>query len=183
MHGPNFNFGRVDTPLSSGRDDGLHPLTSVKLWDNPCWLSFRINHLAFAFNNPVYGWVESAYGLKRPEYVVLYSLSLKDGLAAQDISISSGFPKNTMSRAIQTLLERQLIRRAADETDRRSFVLRLTEEGRAIVAETTPPMVERERIMLDALTPAERHMLFDLLGKIILDSPRWPAAIQTEEKS
>ncbi|MBP0573337.1 MarR family transcriptional regulator, partial [Mycobacterium tuberculosis] len=107
----------------------LDPLTAVKLWQNPCWLSFRINFLALAFNNPVYGLIDAGAGIKRPEFVVLYSLYLKDGVAAKDVCVSSGFPKNAISRAIQVLLERDLVRRAEDAADRRSFSLRLTDAG------------------------------------------------------
>jgi DNA-binding MarR family transcriptional regulator len=162
---------------------GLHPLIAVKLWDNPCWLSFRINYLALTFNIPIYGWIEAHNGLKRPEFVVLYSLNLKDGVAAKDVCSASGFPKNTISRAIQILLKRRLIRRAADESDRRSFVLRLTPAGRRIVASAMPAMLERERVMLNALTPAERHMLFELMAKMVISSTEWPAAIEMEPQA
>jgi DNA-binding MarR family transcriptional regulator len=188
MDNPLHGFGEAAIPVAGiDGSDALNPLTAVKLWDNPCWLSFRINYLALNFNLPIYGWIEAQSGLKRPEFVVLYSLKLKDGVAARDVCQSSGFPKNTISRAIQILLKRQLIRRAADASDRRSFVLRLTDTGRRLAEEAMPAMLERERLMLGALTPAERHMLFELLGKMVIDSPNWPvqmgAADNAEELS
>lgn len=166
---------------ADGDGAALNALTAVKLWDNPCWMSFRINFLALAFNTPVYGVIEAQSGIKRPEFVVLYSLFLKDGVAAKDICVSSGFPKNTISRAIQVLLARKLIRRAEDAADRRSFVLRLTDAGRAVVDAFVAPMVERERIMLSALTAGERLMLNELLAKMVVDSPNWPSASHLEE--
>ena len=33
---------------------GLPPLLAVKLWQNPCWLSFRVNVIAAGFNRHVY---------------------------------------------------------------------------------------------------------------------------------
>jgi DNA-binding MarR family transcriptional regulator len=181
MDKPLYEFSGVRDRLDGAA--GLHPLIAVKLWDNPCWLSFRINHLALTFNIPIYGWIEAHHRLKRPEFVVLYSLRLKDGVAATDVCSASGFPKNTISRAIQILLKRRLIRRAADESDRRSFVLRLTPSGRRIVASAMPAMLERERVMLNALTPAERHMLFELMAKMVVSSAEWPAAIEMEPQS
>lgn len=154
----------------------LEPLTAVKLWENPCWFSFRINFLALAFNTPVYGLIDQSAGIKRPEFVVLYSLYLKDGVAARDVCVSSGFPKNTISRAIQVLLERGLVRRDADAADRRSFSLRLTAAGRDLVSAYMAPMIERERVMLASLTPAERAMLDELLAKMVVDSSNWPPA-------
>jgi DNA-binding MarR family transcriptional regulator len=160
----------------------VDPVIATKLWDNPCWMSFRINFLALAFNGPVYGLIEARSGIKRSEFVVLYSLYLKDGLAAKDVVNSTGFPKNTISRSIQTLLHRRLIRRAEDASDRRSFVLRLTATGRALVADFMAPMIERERVMLATLTPAERLTLNELLAKMIVDSPNWPTASHLQEE-
>jgi DNA-binding MarR family transcriptional regulator len=173
--------------LSRSRAEGaipaatdLHPLIAVKLWQNPCWFSFRINYLGLQFNLPVYGWIEQRYGLMRPEYVVLYSLGLRDGITAQDVCASSGFPKNTLSRAIQKLLRRRLVRRAADARDRRRYVLRLTKEGRRIFDETLMPMLEREQRMLAALSPDEQRTLSMLLARLVEDSPNWPTELAEE---
>ncbi|MCQ1571859.1 MarR family transcriptional regulator [Neorhizobium galegae] len=160
---------------------GVDDLVAVKLWQNPCWLSFRINFLALQFNEPIYRWIEKEYGLARPEFVVLYSLGLSDGLTASTISSSSGFPKNTMSRAIQKLIDKNIIRREVDAADLRSFVLYITDEGKRIVDQAMQPMVEREKVMLSGLTPAEKLMLSELLAKVVVDSPNWPPMINIEE--
>ena len=65
----------------------LHPLIALKLWENPCWFSFRINHLGFHFNIPIYGWIEQRYGLARPDYVVIYSLGLRFSAGQSDVRI------------------------------------------------------------------------------------------------
>lgn len=158
-------------------------IMSVKLWSNPCWFSFRVNYIALHFNNPVYGMIEARHGLLRPDFVALYSLNLKDRTTASEIAAGSGFPKNTLSRSIQKLLKMKLIRREADPHDLRSFVLCLSEEGRAIVSHAMADMVKRERQMLAALSPAERLTLSELLGKVVLDSPNWPAVIVPTEDS
>jgi len=161
----------------------LDTLLATKLWRNPCWFSFRINNLALQFNSAVYGWIEEKHGLLRPEFVVLYSVGLQDGTAATNIARSSGFPRNTLSRATQKLFERQLIRRDLDPNDGRSYVLRLTDTGRQIYDDAMVIMREREELMLATLTPAEQHMLYELLAKAIIDSPNWPASIQTPPTS
>jgi MarR family transcriptional regulator, temperature-dependent positive regulator of motility len=162
---------------------GLAPLLATKLWQNPCWLSFRVNFIGAGFNRRVYPDLERRHALKRPEVMVIYALRLRDGLTATEISVSSAFPKNTVSRAIQVLLRRKLVRRAIAANDRRSFVLRLTPAGRAIVDEAIPLMVEREQAMLAALSPAEQHMLHALLTKIVVASPAWGEACENEEPS
>lgn len=174
-----------DQAMGGGRDESaeheVNPIVAIKLWQNPCWFSFRINYLALQFNVPVYSWIEKRFGLARPEYVVLYSLALKDGIAARDICVSSGFPRNTISRAIQKLLDKKIICREVDSTDLRSFALHLTEKGKRIFHQTLKPMVERERTILSALSPAERFMLSELLAKAVIDSKNWPSSIHPEE--
>jgi DNA-binding MarR family transcriptional regulator len=169
---------RERTEVMPDAGEGLHPLIAVKLWDNPCWLSFRINYLGLQFNVPVYGLIEQRYGLVRPEYVVLYSLHLQDGIAAKDVCATAGFPKNTISRAIAKLLRRNLIQRAPDLVDRRSYVLRLTRAGRRILDETVALMVERERLMLASLSREEQRTLSKLLARIVIRSPNWPSTIE-----
>ncbi|MSP49539.1 MAG: MarR family transcriptional regulator [Alphaproteobacteria bacterium] len=158
----------------------IHPLIAVKLWENPCWFSFRINYLALRFNVPVYGRIAEHHNLSRPEYVVLYSLFLRDAIAAKDVCATAGFPKNTISRAIQKLLRRRLIRRATDLSDRRSFLLRLTAEGRRILEESTPPMVAHEKQMLAGLSLGEQQTLSRLLAKLVVVSPDCPTSPNRE---
>jgi DNA-binding MarR family transcriptional regulator len=160
----------------------LPRLVQAKLWENPCWLSFRINFLALHFNVPVYGWIERHWHLARPQYVVLYSLYLRDGSTAAEVCGSAGFPKNTLSRAIQRLLAKKLVSRTRSEADRRSYVLRLTAAGRRVLDATVPPMIEREDEMLHGLTVAERRQLAALLDKLVTDFPRWPAQLDLQEK-
>ncbi|WP_244467927.1 MarR family winged helix-turn-helix transcriptional regulator [Nitratireductor soli] len=177
--------GFTDPAMGGGLTDdaarAVDDLVGVKLWENPCWFSFRLNYLALGFNIPVYSWTEKHHGLARPEFVVLYSIGLKGGIAARDICSSSGFPRNTISRAVQKLLDKGIILREVAPDDQRSFVLHLTQKGRKIFDDTLLPMVEREQVLLARLTQAERLMLSELLAKMVVDSKNWPTSIDPEE--
>lgn len=149
---------------------GLDAVTTARLWDNPCWFSFRINYLSLRYNIPLYGWVEKEYGLLRPQVAVIYALGLRDMVTARDIGMSYGFPKNTLSRAIHSLEKRGIVERHRDTLDRRSFLLTLTAEGRAIFAETLPRFVGGQEDMLSPLTAGERETLSVLLAKIVVNT-------------
>lgn len=169
--------GRSDAGDSRlNESDILH----TKLWSNPCWLSFRINYLALHYNNPIYGLIGADHDLLRPEFVVLYSLFLRDRTTLSEVVAGSGFPKNTLSRAIKKLTRLKLVRREGDLDDLRRVVLCLTDEGRAIVVAKMAPMIERERLMLETLSPAERMMLSDILSKLVIASRDWPEMITSE---
>jgi MarR family transcriptional regulator, temperature-dependent positive regulator of motility len=162
---------------------GLHPMVGVKLWRNPCWLSFRANYIAHHFNQPLYAWIGQRYKLTPPEHVVLYAVGLKDGITADDIAESSARPKNTLSRAVNSLIAKKLLFRTQDRADRRRLGLHLTRLGRRIVQETVPAFVAHEQAMASALTSAEQHTLNRLLTKIILRKANWPTAVQKESAS
>ncbi len=156
----------------------LHPMLAVKLWDNPCWLSFRVNYVAHHFNQPIYEWIERVHGLSSPEHVVLYALALKDGITADDVVASTARPKNTLSRGVAGLLRRGLVTRKPDPRDRRRLILRLSPSGKRIARTTVPALVAHERAMAAALSKAERRRLEALLDKIILRQDNWPTRIE-----
>lgn len=173
-----------DTKIGAERGAGrLDEMTEAKLWNNPCWLTYRLNYLALRYNLPLYSWVERTYGLSRPEFVVIFSLGLKDGAVARDIATSSGFPKNTLSRAIHKLVGLGLIDRAEDSGDRRRVVLTLTESGRALFDEALPRFVGFEHMMLEALTPEESATLSSLMAKLVQASSDWPTSVDDKRLS
>jgi len=148
-------------------------VTRARLWGNPCWFAFRFNYLGKFYNAPLYGWVRRRYGLTRPEYIVIHGLGLCTCATARDLSVSFGFPKNTLSRAIHNLVRRGLIERAPRTDDRRSFDLRLTASGSAIYDEALPFFIRMQEDMLRILSPAEREQLSVLLAKVALDTFTW----------
>lgn len=173
-----------NVPAEAGSESsvsGLDAMTEAKLWRNPCWFAYRLNYLALRYNVPLYSWVEQHHGLSRPEFVVIYSLGLHDGAVARDIGLSSGFPQNTLSRAIHRLVARGLILRTPDKKDRRRFVLTLAPQGRAIFDEALPRFVEFEQRMLQCLSADERNTLSRLMAKMVLDSVAWPVEVEDSD--
>ena len=126
------------------------------------------------YNTPLYSWVQDTYGLKRPEYVVLYSLALAEGGSARDVSRTSGFPKNTLSRAIKRLELMGLIeRQTRTPGGGRKQALYLSAKGWALIHATRPTFEAQEQRMLRALSEGERQMLFELMSKLVLAAEDW----------
>lgn len=171
MSGP-----QADCDQNIGRHEkgGSPDMLEAKLWDNPCPFTFRINYLALLYNTSLYDWVQSTYGLKRPEYVVLYSLALADGGSARDISRTSGFPKNTLSRAIKRLEMMGLIdARSRAPGGGRKQALHLSRKGWALINETRPVFEAQEERMLKVLSDGERQILSELMSKVVIGAARW----------
>lgn len=166
---------RIDLAMLEARggrvvvEDGpSDPLLRARLWDNPCWLSFRLNYLSLDFTSRVYGQVQERYGLLRPDMVVLWSLYLLGETAFSDVVRAVGFPKNTLSRAARKLEELGLVLRLEDADDQRRVRLRLTDAGASLSATLRDLMMTHEARMLEPLTPAERLALSDLLTKLVV---------------
>ena len=168
-------------PIRPG-STGLAELMEAKLWRNPCWFAARFNLIALRYNAPLYGWVQRTYGLSRPEFIVIYSLGLLDGALARDIASSSGYPKNTLSRAIAKLTRLGLIERRVGETDKRNQTLHLLPPGRRMFDEAMPRFRAFEERMLSALDEDERRILSRLLAKIVLDTPNWAGAVPDSDE-
>jgi MarR family transcriptional regulator, temperature-dependent positive regulator of motility len=159
---------RIAEPEMAGPGDRLDPFTHTRLWRNPCGFAARFNYLALRYNRPLYGWVEEHFGLSRPEFVVIYSLGLLEGVTASEIASSTAFPKNTLSRAVQRLVKAGLVRRATAGNDRRAQPLSLTLRGTALLGEAMPRFVALEEEMLGPLSLIERETLSMLMAKVVL---------------
>lgn len=167
---------------SADGGQGIERMMHAKLWGNPCWLAFRLNYLALRYNTPLYTWIKSEYGLSRAEYVVIYSLALADGAQARDICDTSGFPKNTLSRAVYRLERSGLIERKNLSGGGRSQALHLSDRGWTLFEETLPCFERYEKLMLSALEPREQETLARLLAKTVLAGGSWPDTITDPER-
>jgi DNA-binding MarR family transcriptional regulator len=109
---------------------------------------------------------ESLYGLKIPEWRLIFVLR-EDGPTTQQALVKrSGMDKVTISRAAQSLAKRRLITRAPHEHDGRSHHLILTAEGERLYADVAPAAAEYERIMLAEFSADEVVQFKKLLRRV-----------------
>ena len=73
----------------------------------------------------------------------------------------------TMTATLDLLEYRGWIRRIPNPGDRRSTLIEITADGRAVTDQLLPGIRVLEKTILSALTPAERSHLLDLLAKIL----------------
>lgn len=166
----------------SSRATNMDAMTETKLLRNPCAFAYRFNYLALRYNTPCYDWIQQTEGLSRIDYVVVYSLALFAGGQARDIARSSGFPKNSLSRAIVNLERLGYIRRDIKLSDRRNQPLYLTAEGRDLFERTLPALESVEQQMLACLSKKEQATLLELLGKVVLHCADNPTEISVNTR-
>ena len=148
-------------------------LAVTMLHDTPLSDAWRVNFLANFFTGPIYRVIGSRFAISRQEFVILFTLSQKPGLAARDACLATGLPKNSISRAVAELLRRGLIERTVDATDRRAKRLELTSTGQILLNQVIPLFEERQTAMFKVLSNSEKTEFDRLLMKVIEALPDW----------
>jgi DNA-binding MarR family transcriptional regulator len=131
------------------------------------FMPFRLNRLSAEVSSALSAEYQARYGLDIPEWRVLATLGFRnDACSAQYIAHCTRTHKSTISRAVTTLMKRQVIERVENADDRREFRLRMTAKGKALYEELIPRLLRREQEILACLSAQERKNLAALLGKI-----------------
>ena len=131
------------------------------------FVPFRLNRLSAEVSAALSSEYQARYGLDIPEWRVLATLGFRnDACSAQYISDCTRTHKSTISRAVTSLMKRQIVERVENEDDRREFRLRLTSKGTALYEELIPRLLRKEQEILSSLSAQERRDFARLLGKI-----------------
>jgi len=105
-------------------------------------------------------------GLSIAEWQVLSVLARSGDLSATDVSRQAAMDKVKVSRAVRSLMERRLRRRAEDRRDRRVRRLAITARGRRTQAGLVPLVHALEGEMLGPLSGEDRDRLRALLSRL-----------------
>ena len=131
------------------------------------FVPFRLNRLAAEVSAALSSEYQERYRLDIPEWRVLAALGFRDdACSAQYIAHCTRTHKSTISRAVTTLMTRQLVERVENEDDRREFRLRMTRKGEALYEELIPRLKRKEQAILSCLSAQERKDFAHMLGKI-----------------
>jgi DNA-binding MarR family transcriptional regulator len=99
------------------------------------------------------------------------ALAVIDGAGApltpSQVSERLLIPSATLTATLDLLERRGWIRRTPNPDDRRSTLIDITDDGRAMADQLLPGIRELERSVLSALDPQERSILLGLLGRIL----------------
>ena len=108
------------------------------------------------------------------EFAVMAYVNSIDGepdLDQSALAARLGVDRNSTSLLAASLESKGLLKRRVSDTDRRVRLVRLTPAGEKLFAKLHPKAVELQMQVLDALDPAEREVLIDLLVRVIEVNP------------
>lgn len=106
------------------------------------------------------------FALTRPEWRLLAVLGTREEIATREVLRQTTLDKMQVSRAMQRLEGRGIVRRFRDPDDGRERIARLTAAGRTLYNRVVPLALAREEALLAALTPQEAAVLDKVIDKL-----------------
>ena len=130
------------------------------------FLPFRLNVLAQTVSERLSAIYGEKFGLDIPQWRIIANLASWGAITAQDIARLTYSHKSTISRAVQQLEDRHLIKRNVSKEDKRSFTLNLTNDGRRLFRQLLPLVLEYERNLLSTISEADSRALIKGLSAL-----------------
>lgn len=134
---------------------------------NPTPFAYRVSVLTNRYVEPMGRRLEIEYGLLWHEWVVVFCLGHGGDWSATDISIATGRPKNSISRAVSKLIDQAYIARSPHPDDARVLELTLTAKGRRLYDAVVPQLQQAEEEIYSGISAEERARLFETLDKLV----------------
>lgn len=129
-------------------------------------LMYRLNRLLAVAGSLVVRLCEGGYGITRREWGLIMVLAQQPDLPPAELAQQLGLDRARTSRAITSLLAKNLITRTARPGDRRQAVLSLTDAGQALHGELFPQVRALNQDLLAGLdaptVQALDHALADM---------------------
>ena len=112
-------------------------------------------------------------GISVSQCYILETLKQSGPLSMNRLAQKMHLTVSTITRVIQPLLKRKLIRREEDSEDRRIRLISLTEEGKIFANRLWERIIESEKIILENFPQENREMLIDFLRKLNSAVNQW----------
>ena len=140
--------------------------------DLPRHLPYQIVHASSLLSVGFARLLQRRFRLGIREWRILAILGHAGPMTPSDLVGQAAYDKGTVSRALQRLERRGLVRREPVARGRRRWIVGLTPEGAALHDRIVPIARMRARILEAALTPEEARVLNTALARII-DKIAW----------
>ena len=130
------------------------------------FLPYRLSYTSSLVSELIAGAYKSLFGLTIPEWRVIAHIAEETGVTQQQIGQRSRMDKVTVSRAAISLIDRGLLSRVENPSDKRSHQLVLTAAGRVLYDQVAPKAIELEAKVFDRFDSHELAVLEKMLRKI-----------------
>ncbi|KKW91485.1 MULTISPECIES: MarR family winged helix-turn-helix transcriptional regulator [Sphingobium] len=130
------------------------------------FLPYRLSFTTALLSDSIAQSYETLFGITIPEWRIIAWVAEKGSITQQQICAQTRMDKVTVSRAAIALTERGLLERLPHAEDRRSHLLALTAEGKALHAAIAPKALEMESRVFSHFSKAEVDAFLSMLRRI-----------------
>ncbi len=130
------------------------------------FVPYLMNRIAATWNADLAAELQN-FNLTTPQMRVLAVLSINSGLTINELSVLTVTEQSTMSRTLDNLETRKLVRRTLRANDMRVREVQVTEEGRAAFAVFWPVMFDRYEKMFRDIGEGEFSQFVGTLHKVL----------------
>lgn len=124
-------------------------------------------HRALQIGLDFYGQETGALGVTQRQYAVLCAVAAEDGLSQTQLVRVTGIDRSTVAELVARMARIGLLARQRAAGDGRINVVRLTEKGRALLADSTPKAAAADKRLLKLLPGKKREDFVGLLQALI----------------
>lgn len=104
--------------------------------------------------------------LSEEQLSVLGEIRKNDGVSQRDIALSTGRDPASITRMLDILEKKKLLKRKTSATDRRSFSIVLTDKGKEVMDKAHPVMLELREFSLRKMTKSSRSTFIQTINFI-----------------
>ena len=133
----------------------------------------KVNQLSTEFERQWMRFMRDKANVSLSEWRILTVLDARGALSSARIVEATGINKALCSRSIRHLEGAHLIETRATVGDARSNTSKLTPDGLRLVEEVRPHAMQRQRLLLEALTASERRTFYAVTDKLRVAAARW----------
>ena len=143
----------------------------------------KVLDLASAIDRAASAYYGTRFGLRIADLRVLVHTARTPGLSLVEISRRARIDRAWISRSVQRLQKRGLVRKGAVEGDDRAHSVFLTDKGDALLRQLIPVIQERQRKFLQGENQKELEQALDRLSRrieemMVDDEAEWEARVE-----
>src|SRR5580658_1413645 len=125
-------------------------------------LLHRVLQLALDFHAEASG----PAGLTQRQFTVLAAAGAADGVSQSDLVRATGIDRSTLADLVARMIAKGLLERERSATDARANTVRLSDSGRASLADGGRPAARSDARLLDLLPPKKRDSFVKTLATL-----------------
>lgn len=111
------------------------------------------------------------------QFAVLAAVAENEGLTQTALVRATGIDRSTLAELVARMIVKGLLARERSASDARANTVRLTEAGRAALADAGPKVAEADQRILALLPPRDRDRLLSVLSALSEAAEHLPAPI------